>query len=453
MNESRGFATRIGFIFSLAAFCVGPGNIWKFPYVVGNNGGGAFLLVYILAIILVGFPLFLVEVALGRSAQRSAIEGMRVLENKKKTSWSIIGVISCIAIFLICGYATMIAGGWSFGYLIHIASGTLTGMDADGLAAFFDSYAGSGLSIGLTAATFVLMWFCLNSGVKKGVEKICSILLPTLLVIMICLGIYVFTLDGSMEGLLWYVVPDFSKITTATISAAFTQVLFSLGIGMCCSFVYGSYIAKDVPLTSTLMVTTVLDSSVAILAGLICVPALFAFGIEPTAGPALLYITLPHLFNEMGSIGIVFGIAFMACVFFACFTSILGGAESLVANITDTSKMSRKAASTLVVLGEFLLSLTFLLSFSGGPLSNFSLIGLGYFDFCDFLASGVALTLGAFLMLAYVIFKWKFPKFMDEVNAGTTGKIRIYPWMKHYFYIVLPIALIYACYCIINLYV
>ncbi len=453
MKEERGFASRIGFIFSLAAFCVGPGNIWKFPSVVGANGGGAFLLVYLLIMLLVGFPLFMLEVVLGRSSQRSGIQAMRVLEKKEKTPWSVIGVISGIAIFLIVGYVTMIAGGWSFGYLIHIASGTFAGMDTAALGTFFSDYTGSGLCAGLTVATFVLMWLCLNSGVKKGVEKICSILLPSLLVIMVILAGYTLTLEGSMEGLLWYLIPDFTKITSSTISAALTQVLFSLGIGMCCTFVYGSYISKDIPLGSTLLTTAFLDAAVAVLAGLICVPALFAFNIEPTAGAALLYITLPYLFNVMGPMGTVFGVAFMACVFFACFTSVLGGAEALIATITDSTKMKRKVATTVVVIAECLLSMAFVMSFSDGPLSSFSALGLGFFDFADFIASGIGLTLGAILMLAYVIFKWGFPKFMEEANAGNDGKIRVYPWMKPYFCIVLPIAFLIAAYFVIRLYI
>lgn len=452
MENKRGFSSRLGFIFSMAAFSIGIGNLWKFPYVVGNNGGGAFLLVYLIMVLLVGIPGFVIEVTLGRSSQLAAVSGMKKLEGKK-TAWSSIGWFGSLAIFIIDSFAIMIVGGWTLGYIWKVASGEMVGMTTDQIGATFGAYSGSWVSLIPSLICAVILLLCVTAGIKKGVEKVCSIMLPTLFVIMIGLAIYSNVLPGAGKGLLWYITPDFSKINFSVISAAATQVFFSIGIGMCCAFVYGSYIQKDSNMTKSLVTTAILDTCVAVLAGLICVPALFAFNIEPTAGPSLIFITLPQLFNAMGGFGRIFGVLFMACVFCAGFTSILGGTESLIATVTDATKLSRKQASFLVVIAEFLFSIVFTRSFASGPIGQFKALGLGFFDFADFIGEGICLTIGAVLMVAYVIFRWGFKKFKEEANAGATGKVRVYDWMKPYLFYIYPIILLIVCYCIIRMYV
>lgn len=453
MEQKRGFTSRLGFIFSMAAFCVGIGNLWKFPYMVGNNGGGAFLLIYLLIVLLVGIPAFIIEVTLGRSSQLSPVLGMRKLENKKKTGWSIIGVLGATAIFIIVSYATMIVGGWTGGYIFKIVTGSLRGLSADEIAATFGSFSGSPVSLIFAAIEAVLLWFCLNSGIKKGVEKVCTFMLPTLLIIMIGLTIYSNTLPGAFEGLKWYLTPDFSKITPASIAAAACQVFFSLGIGQCGAYVYGSYSMKSGNMVPSLTLTAILDTCVAVLAGLLVVPALFAFGIEPTAGPSLIFITLPQLFNSMGGFGTIFGTLYMICVFFAGFTSILGGSEALVCVICDGKpNFSRRRAATLVVVAQFIFGIIFTMSFGTGAISKISILGLGLFDFADFIAS-LCMCLGAVFMLAYVILRWGFKKLQNEVNDGdSSSKIRIYNWMKGYVVYVYPIVLLAVFYSIMRMY-
>lgn len=453
MDSKRGFTSRLGFILSMAAFSIGIGNLWKFPYVVGNSGGGAFLLVYILMVLFVGIPVFLIELTLGRSSQLSPIAGMKKLTGKKKTGWTAIGWLGVVSIFLIVGYATMIVGAWTLGYLYKILTGELKGLDAAGMAEMFGKYSGSWGSIVFSLLCSILLLLCLNSGVKKGVERVCSILLPLLFIIMIALAIYANTLPGALDGLKWYLTPDFSKINASVISTAATQVFFSIGIGMLCAFVYGSYITKDTNLTQSVVITGVLDTCIAILAGLICTPALFAFNIEPTVGPSLIFVTLPQLFNAMGSFGNIFGAVFMLCVFFAGFTSVLGGEEALVATIADSTGMDRKKISMIVVGIVFVLSIFFTMSFGDTPLADFKILGLGFFDFADFIASGICLTLGSIVMLAFVLFKWGFKKFKDEANAGAVGKIKVYDWMRPYFCYALPVILIVVCYCIVRMYI
>ena len=453
MEQSRGFASRLGFIFSMAAFSIGIGNLWKFPYMVGNNGGGAFLLLYLIIVVLVGIPGFIIEVTLGRTAQLSPVLAMRKLEGKKKTPWSAIGILGIIAIFIIVSYATMIVGGWTGGYIFKVVTGSLQGLSADEIAATFTSFSGSPVSLIFAAIQAFLLWLCLNSGIKKGVEKVCSILLPTLFVIMIGLSIYSNTLPGAWEGLKWYLTPDLSKVTMSSVAAAACQVFFSIGIGQCGAFVYGSYSMKSGNIVPSLGLTAILDTFVAVLAGILVVPALFSFNIEPTSGPSLIFITLPQLFNSMGSFGTVFGTLYMICVFFAGFTSILGGSEALVAVICDGKpNLSRRTASTLVVVAQFIFGVIFTMSFGTGAISKIRILGLGLFDFADFIAS-LCMCLGAVVMLAYVIFRWGFKKFQEEANDGTTtAKIRIYNWMKGYICYVYPVVLIAVFYSIMRMY-
>jgi len=450
-NKRVGFGSKIGFILTMAAFCIGIGNLWKFPYIVGNNGGGAFLIVYLILVVLIGIPAILIETTLGRSAQLSPAAGMRALEGKKSTLWSCIGWMGTAAIFIICSYATMIVGGWSGGYIIKIINGSMRDATAEEIAGIFGSFAGSPWVIVLAAVQAILLWLCLCAGLKKGVEKVSSVLLPTLLVIMIVLAIYANTLDGAFEGLKWYLTPDFSKITLGTIAIAGMQIFYSIGIGQTGAFVYGSYISKKTNLVSSMSTTAVLDTCVAVLAGLICVPALFAFSMEPTAGPSLIFITLPQLFNEMGGFGVVFGILFMVCVYVAGFTSILGGSEAMVSSLSDSKGVDRKKAATVIVVLEFLFSILFTMSFGSGKLAQVSILNLGFFDFFDFVAS-FFMCLGAVAMFAYVATRWGFKKFQTEANEGATGKLRIHNWMKWYLWIVFPLVLLFIVYSIITSY-
>lgn len=450
--EKRGFSSRFGFIMSMAAFSIGIGNLWKFPYVVGNSGGGAFLIVYIIMVAIFGIPCFLIELTLGRASHRSPIAGMRRLEGGKKTPWQSIGWLGVIGIFLIISYATTIVGGWTGGYILKVINGTFDGMDTTAITNTFGSYSGSWISIIGNLVCAVLILLCLIGGIKKGVERVCSILLPTLFVIMVGLAIYSNTLPGASKGLMWYLKPDFSAIDLSVISAAGMQVCFSIGIGMCCAFVYGSYIDDSQPLVSSAVQTGIMDTIIAVLAGLLIVPALFAYGIEPTSGPSLIFITLPQLFTNMGSFGRVFGCLFMICVFFAGFTSILGGAESLVASLQDSAGISRRKAAVIVTAAMFLVSIVVTRSFAGGTVSSWNFFGFGLFDFMDFISSGICLPFGALLMLLYVIFRMHYDGFRAEVNKGIIGNGGLSKNLKYYFYIVLPIIVVFICYSILKSY-
>lgn len=450
-NNRRGFTSRIGFVLSMAALCIGIGNLWKFPYMVGNNGGGAFLIVYLILVILVGIPAILIETTLGRTSQLSPVAGMRVLEGKSKTAWSVIGWFGTIAIFIICSYATMIVGGWTGGYIIKIINGSLKSLGAEEITVMFGEFAGSPWAIALAAVQSILLWLCLCAGLKKGVEKVSSVLMPTLLIIMILLAVYANTLDGAFEGLKWYLIPDFSKVSIDTVATAGMQIFYSIGVGQTGAFVYGSYISKKTNLVSSMSQTALLDTFVAVLAGIICVPALFAFSMEPTAGPSLIFITLPQLFNNMGSFGMIFGVLFMVCVYCAGFTSVLGGSEAMVAGLNDSTGMKRKKAATLVVVLEFMFSILFIMSFGEGIFSKVKFLNLGFFDFFDFIAS-FFMCIGVVVMFLYVAVRWGFKKFQVEANAGAKGKLQVHNWMKWYLWVVFPLALLFIVYSIITSY-
>lgn len=450
MENKRGFGSRLGFFISMAAFSIGIGNLWKFPYVVGNNGGGAFLIIYLVLVLLIGIPALMIEFTLGRSSGLSPIRGMKVLTGGKRSPWQSIGWAGSIAIFIIVSYACMIVGGWTLGYVVKIATGAMQGLTADEIGGVFGSFCGDYIIIAGMAVESVLLFASLAGGVKKGVEKVNKIILPLLFAIMIFLIIYANTLDGAVEGLKWYLIPDWSGVSAASVSAAATQVFFSIGVGMCCAFVYGSYIDKDSDIVKSSVLIGVADTLIAVMSGLIIVPALFAYGIEPAAGPSLIYITLPNLFNQMGSFGTAFGVLFMICVFFAGFTSILGGSEALVACLEDTGKVKRKAASAIVVLAQLAFGIIFTMSFHGGnPLSAFTALGMGFFDFFDFISSSL-LCIGALLMVLFVIFSWRYSRFMEEVNRGATGALKITKSLKAYFCVVFPVLLCIVIYCIIS---
>ena len=451
-NESRGFGTRIGYILSMAGFCIGIGNLWKFPYMVGANGGGAFLICYLAIALLVGVPLFLIEVQIGRSSQLSGIAGMRKLTGKKGSGWNAIGWVALITVTVIAFYFITIIG-WNMGYIVKVATGSLRGLDNAGVTQAFVDFSGSGACIGFTVVTVIMCWILMNTGVKAGVEKICTFAMPLLLIMLVVLAIYSNTLEGSKEGLMWYLTPDFSKITFATIQAASVQVFYSIGVGMCCGIVYGSYIDKKANMVADTASVAVLDTIVATLSGLVIVPALFAFGVEPTAGPSLIFITLPQMFNQMApGVGTVFGVGFLLCVFLACITSIVGVMEAIQVNLMDITGWSRKKTNTIVTVVVFLGSLLATTSQGTGALSAVRVFGMDFFSLFDCAASAFGLTAGAVLMLAYMLCRWKFENFADEANQGATGKLRIYPWMKAYYKFFLPIALAFIVYSIIASY-
>ena len=439
--ERQGFGSRLGFILTMAGFCIGVGNLWKFPYMVGNNGGGAFLLVYLLLVIFLGIPAFAIEATLGRSSQASPIKGMRNL-TKKGSAWVLIGWCGIAALFMLTSYCVMVVGGWCLGYFGKILAGSMVGLDAEGIGAVFTEFAG-GTSVFLYEIVLcVLLYFVIKRGVKDGVEMICKVLMPILFVTLIGLAVFSCTMDGAAPGIKWYLTPDFSAISPSVISAAASQVFLSIGVGMAVSFVYGSYLSKDANLFGNVTIAAILDTIVAVISGFIIIPALFTFNIEPTSGPSLIFVTLPNLFNQMPG-GRIFGAIFFLCVALAGFTTMVGQVEALTSTTIEMFNMDRKKSLIAVLVALFVFDIPITLSQGAGVLNNIQIIGYDIFTFVDFIASGLILNIGALLMIFFVAFKWGFKNFQKEANLGAeTATVRVQNWMAFMFKVVCPILMV-----------
>lgn len=454
MQEKRGFTNRIGYILTLAGFCIGIGNMWKFPYMVGANGGGVFLIIYVLLAMLVGVPLFIVETSLGRTSQQAGIAGMRKLSGGKKSIWSLcIGWLGFVTVFMICCYFWTIIG-WNIGYIGKLLKGSLFGLDVDTTAAVFTEFSGSWACVACVALCVALCWILMNTGAGKAVEKVCVFAMPMLIIMLLGLMVYSNTLPGSRAGLLWYLTPKLEGVNLIqTFQAAAVQVFYSIGVGMCCGFVYGSYIGKDANLIADTTICCILDTLVATLVGLVITPALFAFGIAPDSGPSLIFITLPQLFTAMGkTTGIIFGVIYLIAVFLACITSMVSVLESLIRNLMDLHQMTRKKAAAIIISITFALSVLVTLNQGTGVLSNLKILDMDLFSLLDCASAAFGLTIGAIFMWVFIMFKWGFAKFQKEANAGANGKIRIWNWMKWYYMIPLPLILFFIVYCILKSY-
>ena len=454
--KQEGFSSKFAHIMTLAGFCIGISNMWKFPYMVGANGGGIFLLIYLICAVLIGLPLFILEQQLGRTAGLAGAPGMAKLSKSSKFWTFGAGWLGLITVMLIgCYFWTIM--GWNVGYIFKTASGSLYGLGSDtaAVSAEFGSFCGSWGCVLGSLLCAVLAWFMLNTGFKSGVEKLCSVALPTLIVLLIGLAVYSNMLPGANEGLKWYVTPSLEGVDLGNaIQAAVVQVFFSVGVGMACAFVYGSYMSKKDNLMQDSVLAVTCDTFVAFMSGMVVTPALFAFGIEPSAGPGLIFISLPQMFNAMGNIpGRIFGTIYLLAVFLACLTSIVAVMEAGVANFGQRFGWSRRKASTLVVLVTFGVSVLVTRNMSSGALGGMTfLAGMGLFDTLDCLASAFGLTIGALFMLLFVVLRYGYKNFMQEANEGAGEKLRLRPWMKWYYAIPLPIFLVITTYFVIRMY-
>lgn len=437
--EMRGFGSRAGGVFCVAA--LGVGGFWQFPAAAARYGG-AFLPLYLLMVLLVGIPGLILELTLGRSARRAPVTGMQRLERTKPTPWSAIGVLGCIAAFLTAGVALTVSGGWALGYGVQAIGGTLAGQDRTALAQSLSTFSGGALYLGLAAVEAVLLWLCLHAGVQKGVERAHKILLPTLLVLLLALAVYANTLEGSSAGLEQLLLPDIRAVSGGTVAAAAGYALATIGVGRCCAFVYGSCLRPESSAVATAVAASALSAGAAVLAGLICLPALSAFNLEAEAGPSLLYLTLPRLWDAMGGFGRAFGALFLLAVAMAGFLAVLSSGEALVRSLTDATRLPRRWACVVVTAALFFFSV--LVSVLSGTTGRFSLLGLEVPALLGLL-SGVCLGVGALLMALYCLIRWGPRKLQREVN-DTAGRLRLRHWMLPYFCGVFLAVLLIAIY-------
>jgi len=410
-QEKRGqWASSFGFIMATAGSAIGLGNLWKFPYLAGEHGGGAFVLIYLLIVVFVGFTIMLGEMSIGRATQRNAIGAYKALNSK--FTW--VGVIGVLSGFLILGFYNVV-GGWVIKYIIQFLTGGVSGDPA----VFFGGFVSSAVEPIIWAFVFaVATAFIVWRGIAGGIEKYSKVMMPTLFILLIIVMIRSVTLPGAGAGLEYYLKPDFSKLTPSAIVAALGQVFFSLSLGMGCMITYGSYLSKGENIEKDAFVVPLMDTSAALLAGFAILPAVFAFGYEPGAGPGLMFITLPAVFAEM-PFGNIFGLLFFILVLFAALTSSISLLEVCNAYFIDEHKWSRTKA-TWVISGVIFI-LTILSSLAQGPLSGFLIFGKNFFDLFDYITSNILLPLGGLMMCIFIGYVWGVDKAAAEIMQN--GKV------------------------------
>lgn len=419
--ESRAtLGGKLSAVLVAAGSSVGLGNIWRFPYVAGDNGGGAFLLIYILCVLLLGLPVMVAEFTVGRASKRNAVGAYRALNPR----WSALGYNSVIAAFLILGFYFVVSG-WTAEYMVHSVTGSLAKLSSpEEYGSVFQNFISNPWRPVLYTALFVLLThFVIALGVQKGIERSSKLLMPLLFVILIALAIHAMTMPGSGEGLKFFFKPDFSKVTASTFLVALGQAFFSLSIGLGTMVTYASYFKPDTNLRHTALNVTILDTMVAILAGVVIFPAVFSAGIEPSSGPSLVFITLPGIFNTM-PLSMVWSAVFFLLLVIAALTSTISLHEVITAYLHEEWHMSRRAAAWATTVAT--MALGAVTSLSLGVLGGWKICGLNIFDSLDYVTANILLPVGGFFTSIFV--GWRLDKriLKEQITNNGTLKFRIY---------------------------
>ncbi len=408
------FSGRLGVVLAATGSAVGLGNIWRFPYVVGENGGGAFLLVYIFFIVLIGVPVMTSEFVIGRRSQSNALGAFKKLS--PNSPWWLIGMMGLLAAFIILAFYSTVAG-WTLEYLFLSIKTGFAGIGAEQLKSEFNEFTSSGFYPILWQIIFLILTACVVlSGVRKGIEKYTKILMPILFLMIIAICIRSVTLPGASEGLRFLFEPDFSKLTLQGVLIALGQAAFSLSIGMGTLITYGSYIKKDTNLLTTSVQVAGADTLMAILSGIMIFPALIALGQNPASGPGLVFVTLPSIFEMMPGGGII-AIVFFVLLAVAALTSTVSILEVLVAYVKDRYNINRKKATIICSICVSILGVICTLSF--GLLSDALIFDMTIFDVANYLSANVLLTFGALFIVIYTGWKLGKASFIDELKKGS----------------------------------
>ena len=424
-NNQRGFwGSRLGFILAASGSAVGLGNIWKFPYVVGQNGGGAFVLIYLICIFVIGTPIMLAEFTLGRKTNRNPVGAFDQL--KPGSTWTGIGYMGVLAGFLILSFYGVV-GGWTFAYVAKSISGSVLAFPSPKEAGeFFGNFIGNTGEVLFYHALFMATCIAIVlRGIHGGIEKACNILMPTLVVILFLLMLRSLTLDGAMEGVAFYLTPDFSKITANVVLIALGQAFFSLSLGMGCMITYGSYLSEKENLTSSTVYVVIFDTLIALLVGMVIFPAVFAMGLEPTEGPGLVFSVLPTVFADM-PLGRGVAVIFFVLLAIAAITSGISLLEVVVAYFIDQKGWERKRAVLWVGSAIFVFGVPSGLSF--GIFADFKLLGMTFFDHVDNVASNYLLPLGGMLTAVFVGWVWGTQNAHKEIEKHDNGLM--FPWAQ-----------------------
>lgn len=414
------FGGRLSAVLVTAGSAVGLGNIWRFPYVAGENGGGAFLLIYILSVLLLGVPIMLSEFAIGRNTHRNAVGAYRTLSSR----WSILGYNSILAPLLIMGFY-LVVSGWTLEYMIHSLTGEFTRISTpEAYESLFNAFTQNPWKPLLYTVVFTLLTHgVIALGVQKGIERSARIMMPLLLLILVVLAVHSILLPGGTEGVKFLFAPDFSKVTPSTVLVALGQAFFSLSIGIGTMVTYASYFKPDTNLRHTALNVTILDTLVAVLAGVVIFPAVFSVGIEPSSGPSLVFITLPGIFNSM-PLSMVWSSVFFLLLVVAALTSTISLHEVITAYLHEEWHMSRRAAAWSTT--GACMALAAVASLSLGVLKGWNIFGLTIFDSLDYLTANILLPAGGFFTCIFVGWRLDRKILKAEISNNGTLKFRIY---------------------------
>ncbi len=441
MEQREQLGSRLGFILLSAGCAIGIGNVWKFPYMVGQYGGGAFVLIYLFFLVILGIPVMTMEFAMGRAGQRSPARLYQQLE-PKGSKWHLHGYVAMAGNYILMMFYTSVAG-WMLDYFVRTAGGQFVGADTDGVAAQFSQMLVDPLRMTLFMGIIVVLGFLVCSfSLQKGLERITKWMMVALLVIMVVLAINSVCTAGGSQGLRFYLVPDLARMKKVgignVVAGAMNQAFFTLSLGIGAMAIFGSYIGKERALMGESARVAALDTLVALCSGLIIFPACFAYGVQPDSGPSLIFITLPNIFNHM-PLGRVWGSLFFVFMSFAAFSTVLGVFENIVSCTMDLSGWSRKKACLFNGILMLLLSMPCVLGFN--VLSKFQPLGpgTGVLDLEDFVVSNLLLPLGSLIFIFFCTsrYGWGWKNFTKEANTGKGLKVQ--RWMRGYMCYVLPV--------------
>ena len=440
-KERGNFGSKLGVILASAGSAVGLGNIWRFPYETGNHGGAAFILIYLGCILLLGLPIMIAEFLIGRHSQANTARAYQILA--PGTQWRWVGRMGVLAGFLILGYYSVVAG-WTLEYIFEAVSNSFAGKTPAEFISSFQSFSSNPWRPALWLTLFLLAThFIIVKGVEKGIEKSSKIMMPTLFIIILILVGCSVTLPGAGKGIEFLLKPDFSKVDGNVFLGAMGQAFFSLSLGMGCLCTYASYFSKNTNLTRTAFSVGIIDTFVAVLAGFIIFPAAFSVGIQPDAGPSLIFITLPNVFQQAFSgipiLAYIFSVMFYVVLALAALTSTISLHEVVTAYLHEEFNFTRGKAARLVTTGCILLGI--LCSLSLGVTKEFTIFGLGMFDLFDFVTAKLMLPLGGLLISIFT--GWYLDKKLvwSEITNNGTLKVPTYKLIIFILKYVAPIAI------------
>ena len=440
MGNSRGFQSRIGFILVSAGCAIGIGNVWRFPFVTGQNGGGIFVLLYLLFLVIMGIPVLTMELAIGRASKKSAVLAYKTLE-KPKSKWHIHGWFCILGCYLLMMYYTPVSG-WMLSYFFKFATGTFeSGMSSEDVSNVFSNLMSNPTEMIIWMAIMAIAgFFVCSKGIQNGIEKVSKVMMILLLTLIIILAVNSLALTGAAEGIKFYLVPDMEKVKSIgighIITSAMSQAFFTLSLGIASMEIFGSYMTREKTIPSESIKICILDTFVAITAGLIIFPACFSYGVQPDQGPALIFVTLPNVFVNMAG-GRIWGTLFFLFMTFACFSTVIAVFENLISFSIDMFNLSRTKAVIINAIIMLIGCLPCIFGFN--ILSGFSIFGKGVLDIEDFIVSNLLLPVGAFLysLFCSTKFGWGFDGYLNECNQGKG--IKFPRFIKPYVKYILPV--------------